>query len=258
MVAGGMRGQTVAEATDPDRTQRKRVKLRLRLISAVTLIVLGGAAVASSLVVHDVTRDQERVLLQERAGEAASVLASAFSGVQDSLHLLGTIAVADQDRPSLFATAARSVTTTSNEGVLVTARRGTGMVVTAAAGNAPAAGQAIPAAQEQLGRRALSTAGMVSGVLPGGSRRWLVFAVGNAAGPGTVVWERVAFSASAQIPAGPWGNLNLALYLSSRPDPAALIVATTRNLPLAGGTPYQFTLGAELRRARRRRRARDA
>jgi signal transduction histidine kinase len=240
-----MRGQTVAEATDHDPTQRKRVKLRLRLISAVTLIVLGGAAVASSLVVHDVTRDQERVLLQERAGEAASVLASAFAGVQDSLHLLGAITVADQGRPSLFATAARSVITTSNEGVLVTARRGTGMVVTATAGNAPAAGQAMPAAQEQLGRRALSTAGMVSGVLPGGSRRWLAFAVGNAAGPGTVVWDRVAFSASAQIPAGPWGNLNLALYLSSRPDPAALIVATTRNLPLAGGTPYQFTLGAE-------------
>src|SRR5882724_4604261 len=106
MAAGGMRGQTVAEATDRDRTQRKRVKLRLRLLSAVTLIVLGGAAVASSLVVHDVTRDQERVLLQERAGEAASVLASAFAGVQDSLHLLGTIAVADQGRPSLFATAA--------------------------------------------------------------------------------------------------------------------------------------------------------
>jgi signal transduction histidine kinase len=245
MVAGGMGGQAVAEATDHDRPHRKRVKLRL--ISAVTLIVLGGAVVASSLVVRNIVRDQERVLLQERAGEAASVLGGAFAGVQDSLELLGTLAVTDRSRPSTFAGAARSVITTSNEGVLVTAQRGTSMVVTAAAGNAPPVGQAIPADQELLARRAQSTTGMVSGVLPDGSRRWLVFAVGNAAGPGTVVWERAAFSAaaSAELPTGPWGDLNLALYLSSRPEPAALLAATTSKLPLAGGVPYPFTVGAE-------------
>ncbi|MGH3227702.1 MAG: sensor histidine kinase [Streptosporangiaceae bacterium] len=214
------------------------------MISVVTLIVLGGAAVASSLVVQNVIRDQERVLLQERAGEAASVLASAFAGVQDSLELLGSLAVTDRGRPSTFASAARSVITTSTEGVLVTAQRGTAMVVTAAAGNAPAVGQAIPADQEQLARRALPGAGMISGVLPDGPRRWLVFAIGNAAGPGTVVWERAAFSASAQL-TGPWGDLNVALYLSSRPDPAALLQTTTKNLPLAGGVQYPFPVGAE-------------
>jgi signal transduction histidine kinase len=236
----------VAEATDRARTRRKRVRMRLRLISAVTLAVLGGAVVASSLVVRNVIQDQERVLLQERAGEAASVLAGAFAGVQDSLELLGTLALTDQGHPSLFASAARSVITTRNDGVLVTARHGTGMVVTAAAGNAPAVGQAIPADQEQLARRALSTTGMVSAILPDGSRRWLAFGIGNAAGPGTVVWERAAFSAatSAQL-AGPWGDLNLALYLSSRPEPAALLAATTSKLPLAGGTQYPFTVGAE-------------
>jgi signal transduction histidine kinase len=216
------------------------------LISVVTLIVLGGAAVASSLVVQNVIRDQERVLLQERAGEAASVLAGAFAGVQDSLELLGTVAQTNQGRPSTFASAARSVITAPNEGVLVTAQHGTGLVVTAAAGNAPAVGQAIPADQEQLARRALSTTGMVSAVLPDGSLRWLAFAVGNAAGRGTVVWERVAFSATASATlAGPWGDLNLALYLSSRPEPAALLVATTKNLPLAGGTQYKFPVGAD-------------
>jgi signal transduction histidine kinase len=221
--------------------------MRLRLISAVTLVVLVGTAVVSSLVVRNLIQDQERVLLQKRAGEAASVLGSAFAGVQDSLHLLGTIAMAGRGRPSLFAAAARSVITASNEGVLVTAQRGTSMVVTAAVGDAPAPGQVIPADQEQLGRRALSTVGAVSGVLPDGPRRWLVFAVGNAAGPGTVVWERVAYSAaaSAEASTGPWGDLNLALYLSSRADPAALIVTTIKNLPLAGGVQYPFTVGAD-------------
>jgi signal transduction histidine kinase len=237
----------VTETSDYFQTRRNRVRVRLRLISVVTLIVLGGAVVASSLVVQNGIRDQERVLLQERAGEAASVLAGAFAGIQDSLELLGTLALTDQGRPSTFASAARSVITTSNEGVLVTAQHGTSMVVTAAAGNAPVTGQAIPADQEQLARRALSTAGMVSGVLPDGSRRWLAFAVGNAAGRGTVVWERAAFSAaaSAQLPTGPWGDLNLALYLSSRPEPAALLAATTSKLPLAGGYQYQFTVGAD-------------
>jgi signal transduction histidine kinase len=237
----------VAEASDYFQTRRKRVRVRLRLISVVTLIVLGGAAVASSLIVQNGIRDQERVLLQERAGEAASVLAGAFAGIQDSLELLGTLALTDQGRPSTFASAARSVITTPNEGVLVTAQHGTAMVVTAATGNAPAVGQAIPADQEQLARRALSSTGMVSGVLPDGSRRWLAFAVGNAAGRGTVVWERAAFSAaaSAKLPTGPWGDLNLALYLSSRPEPAALLAATTSKLPLAGGFQYQFTVGAD-------------
>ena len=88
---------------------------------------------------------------------------------------------------------------------------------------------------------------MVSGVLPNGSRSWLAFALANAAGPGTVVWERLAYAAgsTAQAPAGPWGNLNIALYLSSRPDPAALLVATTKKLPLAGGFQYPFTVGAD-------------
>jgi len=238
----------MAEATVAAPEARGRGRLRLRLISVVTLIILGIAVVASSVITLRVIRDQERVLLQERTGEAASVLGSAFAGVQQSLSLLGTIAGAGQGRSSLFISAARSVLTSGTEGLMVTAPRGGGMVVTAAAGDAPAVGQVIPADQEPLAHRALSTTGMVSGVLPNGSSSWLAFALGSAAGPGTVVWERVAFSAgstTAQAPAGPWGNLNIALYLSKRPDPATLLVATTKALPLAGGIQYPFTVGAD-------------
>lgn len=237
----------MAEATVAAPEARGRGRLRLRLISVVTLIILGAAVVASSVITQRAIRDQERVLLQERTGEAASVLGSAFAGIQQSLSLLGTIAGAGQGRSSLFVSAARSALTSSTEGLVVTAQRGADMVVTAAAGDAPAVGQVIPADQEPLAHRALSTTGMVSGVLPNGSRSWLAFALGNAAGPGTVVWARVPFSAgsTAQALTGPWGNLNLALYLSSRPDPAALLVATTKNLPLAGGIQYPFAVGAD-------------
>src|SRR5580658_4189133 len=187
----------MTEATVAAPNARRRGRLRLRLISIVMLVILGGVVVASSLITQGVIRNQERVLLQERTEEAASVLSGAFAGVQQSLGLLGTLAGTGKGGSSSFATAARSVIVPSSEGLMVTTRRGSGMVVTAAAGNAPAVGQAIPADQEQLARRALSAGGMVSAVLPDGSRRWLAFAVGNAAGRGTVVWEQVAFSAAA-------------------------------------------------------------
>jgi signal transduction histidine kinase len=137
--------------------------------------------------------------------------------------------------------------TTPGQGWLVTAQRGTGMTVIATAGAAPSIGQAIPQAQVQLGRRALSSAGMVSGLVQQGSRRWLDFAVGQAAGPGTVVWEQSALSpATVTAPSlsSPWGNLNFALYLSARPHASTLIMATTKSLPLAG-LAYPFRVGHE-------------
>ena len=119
------------------------------------------------------------------------------------------------------------------------------MRVIAAAGTAPAIGQAIPDAQAQLGRRALSTAGMVSGLMQQGARRWLYFALGGGAGPGTVVWWEAPLSQAITIgpsPGSPWGNLDIAVYLSARPDPSALIAATTKHLPLAG-LQYPFRVG---------------
>src|SRR5579864_5521578 len=195
----------------------------LRMMSAMVLVVLGGALVASCVITLDVIRHQERLILQERTGEAAAVLGSAFAGEQDSLELLGSIAGSGPGNRQLFARAAREVLTGPSQGLLVTAQRGASMRVIAAGGAAPAIGQAIPGAQAQLGRRALSTAGMVSGLVQQGARRWLDFALG--AGPGTVVWEELPLSQAVTTrpsPGSPWGLLDIALYLSPRPDPSAL------------------------------------
>jgi signal transduction histidine kinase len=226
---------------------RRRGRLRLRFISIVMLVILGGVVAASSLITQGVIRNQERVLLQERTEEAASVLSGAFAGVQESLSLLGTLAGTGNGGSSSFATAARSVIVPSTQGLMVTTRRGSGMVVTAAAGDAPAVGQAIPADQEPLARRALSTTGMVSGLLPDGSHSWLAFALGNAAGPGTVVWERaeIAAKTSSQPLGAAWGDLIIAIYVTSRPDASALIAANTKSLPLTGGIQYPFPVGAQ-------------
>jgi two-component system, NtrC family, sensor histidine kinase HydH len=217
----------------------------LRMLSTVILVVLGGAVAASCVITLNATRDQERLILQERTGEAAAVLGSAFSGVQDSLRLVGSVAGSNPVHPRSFARAARSVLTAPGPGLLVTAQRGASMRVIAAAGAAPAVGQAIPGAQAQLGRRALSTTGMVSGLVRQGGRRWLEFALGGGAGPGTVVWEESPVSQvtlARPSPASPFGYLDIALYLSARPEASTLIAATTKHLPLAG-LQYPFRVG---------------
>ena len=226
----------------------KRARRRpLRFISAVILVVLAGVVAASSLITRNVIRDQEQLLLSERTAEVATVLGTSFTGIQSSLLLLGAIARSDQGNAQLFADAARSVATSSTQAWLVTTQSETGLRVTAAAGNGPAVGQVISGAQEQLAHRALSARGPVSGFLRNGPNLALALALGQAAGPGTVVWQESAVSPATPVrstPTSPWRNLDIALYLSDRPDPSALVVTTTKDLPLAG-LRYPFRVGAD-------------
>jgi signal transduction histidine kinase len=236
---------TGAAADGP--TPGKRARFRpLRAISVVMLLVLTGVVVASSLITLNVIRDQEQLILRERTAEVAALVGSAFTGVQSSLLLLGAIARSDQGHPQLFTDAARSVATTSTQALVIT-QRGTSLRVTASAASGPAGGQAISGDRAQLARRALSATGLVSGLVRDGHSVRLAFALGQAAGPGTVVWQESVISPTTPVQStstSPWRSLDIAVYLSARPDPSALVVTTTRNLPLAG-TQYQFRVGAD-------------
>ena len=229
-------------------TTGKRVRHQpLRPLSAVILLVVVGVAVALSLITRNVVRDQEGLILRERTAEVAAVVGSAFASAQSSLQLLGEIARSDQGHPQLFADAARAVTTTSTQAWLVTTQSGTGVRVTAAAGNGPAAGQAVSGDQGQLARRALSARGLVSGLVRDGGTLRVAFALGGAAGPRTVVWQESAISPTTPVrssPTSPWRSLDIAIYLSHRPDPSALVVTTTKHLP-AAGLQYPFRVGAD-------------
>jgi signal transduction histidine kinase len=235
------------ESAAGGRAARRSAGRPLRAVSAATFLVLAGVGVVSSLITSDVIRNQERLILRERTGEAAAVLGSAFSGSQASLQLLGTLARSDQGRGALFTAAARSITTAKGEAFLVTARRGPQTRVIAAAGDAPPVGTLLAADQGQLARRALSAKGMVTGLIHQGQARWLALGLGRAAGPGTVVWEEARFSAGTTVrlaATSPFGNLAIAIYASARPSPATLLVATTRQLPLTG-LRYPVRVGAD-------------
>jgi signal transduction histidine kinase len=215
----------------------------------VILLALAAVAVASSLITQNVVADQERLILREQTAEVAAVVGSAFAGAQSSLQLLGEIARTNQDHPhpKLFAAAALTVTTASTQAWLVTTQSGTSLKVTAAAGDGPAVGQTVSGDLGQLGRRALSAKGLVSGFVRDGRTLQLAFALGGAAGPGTVVWQESAVSPTTPVPTGPtspWHSLNVAIYLSNHPDPSALVVTTTKDLPLAG-VQYPFRVGTD-------------
>jgi len=228
-------------------TGKRGKRWPLRPLSAVILLVLAAGAVASSLITQKVVEDQERLILREQTAEVAAVVGSAFAGAQSSLQLLGEIARSDQGHPQLFTNAARAVTTTSTQAWLVTTHSGTSLKVTAATGDGPAVGQAVSGDQGTLARRALSAKGLVSGLVRDGGTLRLAFALGGAAGPGTVVWQESAISPTTPTPTGPtspFHSLNVAIYLSNHPDPSALVVTTTKGLPLAG-VQYPFRVGAD-------------
>jgi signal transduction histidine kinase len=234
-------------STDGGQDAGRRTGRPLRAVSAATFLVLAGVAVAASLITGQVIRNQERLILRERTGEAATVLGSALSGSQASLRLLGALARSTQSQARLFDEAARSVTTSRTQAWLVTAQRGQSARVVAAAGEGPAVGTVLSAAQERLAHRALSTHGMVTGLLRDGAARRLAFGLGAAAGPGTVVWEEVKLSPRTTVhlaASSPFGNLAIAVYVSARPSLATLLIATTRQLPLTG-IRYPFRVGAD-------------
>ena len=198
-------------------TTGKRVRRRpLRPLSAVVLVILAGVAVASSLVTRSAVAGQERLILREQTAQAAAVFVSAFAGVQSSLQLLGEIARSDQDNLRLFANATRAVSTTSTAGWLVTTQSGASPRVTAAAGDGPAVGQALSSGQGQLARQALSAKGLVSGLVRDGHIVRLAFALGGAAGPGTVVWEESAISPTTWRICGSSAGLSAAEWLKER------------------------------------------
>src|SRR6266704_3536554 len=88
---------------------------------------------------------------------------------------------------------------------------------------------------------------LVTGLVRHGSARWLMFGLGRAAGPGTVVWEKAKLSPRTTVrlaESSPFGNLAIAIYAAARPSPATLVIATAGPSPM-GGLRYPFRVGAD-------------
>ena len=96
------------------------------------------------------------------------------------------------------------------------------------------------ASLSSLATRALGKKSEVSGVIPTAKGRRLTFALN--AGSGVVLYEVLVFDPAKPInlgASGPFGDIEGAVYASSRPDPHALVLTTTADLPLSGQTSAQ-------------------
>jgi signal transduction histidine kinase/ActR/RegA family two-component response regulator len=211
-----------------------RIGVPLRRLSMLVLVGLAGSSVALSLVVGSVVRDERSRLLAERTKEAGALIATLFSGVQSSLPILAAATHPEVGSTGLFEAIAKPFVGRGATAIGVLQVSGGGVSAVAVVGDGPSAGAMVGGARAVLAKRAAATQGMVSDVLPAPQGRRLTFAIPVG---GIVIYEDVAIAATPVSATGadqPFAELDGAVYASSGPDPATLVLSNTGRLPLSG------------------------
>ena len=149
---------------------------------------------------------------------------------------MNSLAAAATQSPAAF-TAAAEKASSSTTTIAWLARSGGSWVVKAAAGTGLSAGQPLAGPRESFldstGSKLHSDVFQVS---PGQSR--LAIALGPPATPaGTVVYQEYVVDPSKTLPvteSEPFHELNAALFVGSKVDPAKLVLTTASSMPLRG------------------------
>jgi signal transduction histidine kinase/ActR/RegA family two-component response regulator len=202
---------------------------------AVVVIALVGAAIAGSVVVDRVVRDQERSLLRERAGEVAALLTAAVTDTESSLPVLAEVSRLQNGSRAVFARAARSILANGVLSVGVIRLRNGVFTVRSAAGRGLGVSQRVSGQRVALARRALRESGPVTTILHEGTTTLLDLAIAGLGG--AVVYEELPFQPSRPIPTPPGSPLrgvNIALYASARAQPSTLVLTGNGRTPSSG------------------------
>jgi signal transduction histidine kinase len=217
---------------------RRRWRLGLRPLSIVVLAIFIGVAGVLFVVTRHLANDQERRLLNERTAEVGSLLSSAVgTGLQGSLTALAATA---QQSPVGFTEAANSqLASGAVAAIALVVRRGQDWVVQATAGTALKAGQTLIGPRRSFvdAARGAQIHADVIVVSEGVSR--LAVAIKPPTGSGAAVYEEYIVDPTRPTKIAqsqPFHELNVALYVGSRPDEARLLIGTTRDVPLRGRT----------------------
>ena len=216
-----------------------RLHSPLRLLSILTLVVLVGCTVAGFFVTRSLVNDEQSRLLRDRAEEGGLIIESLFAPIASALPSLASSQGAQPGGQSQFVSQARNdLQLASAIGELQSENHLFRSVVSVGAGLPP---DASPnASLSSLAARALGHKSEVSGVIPTAKGRRLTFALN--AGSGVVLYEELVFDPAKPInlgASGPFGDIEGAVYASSRPNPHALVLTTTADLPLSGQTSAQ-------------------
>jgi len=211
----------------------KRRRSPLRALSIGVLATILAMTVVLSLTVRSAVAGQQRQLLNERAVEAGLVVGSLFQGAASALPTLAADTAPEPGSTARFTAAARS--DLGVVGAIGALRQAGGtFTVLAGVGAAPGPGGTVSAGREALASRALGSKGIVNAIVVTRQGPRLSFSL--AAGNGVVLYEDLAFDPSKPVnlgSSGPFSELDGTLYASTRPDPSAVVLTTTR-LALSG------------------------
>jgi signal transduction histidine kinase/ActR/RegA family two-component response regulator len=227
---------------DHDRRLSGRRRWRLHVASTSVLLLLGASSIGSGVLARHAADDQQEQLLRERAAEVILVLRPAFSNLTTQLTLVNRLA-SSPDGAAAFEVAAAAVATSPGSSVAAARRQGDGFVVTHAVGSGPLVGQPLDAAGTTLARRALGATDVVTAV----ADRQLRLAVGDAATGSAAVYV-VPINPPRVSPReadSPFGELDVALYASSRADPDSLVLTTVRGAIDGTVDRRTFQIGAD-------------
>ncbi len=213
-------------------------------------VLLASLGVAGFAVTRGTARDQERRLLEERAGEVAALLTSATSSTAGTLGLLGEAYAARRAAGVTFTAVARSLVKANVVGVGVAEVAGGNLVVRAGLGASPAEGARLAGVRAELARRALRTPGMVSALVADAATGRFTLVLALARWGRTVVWQDSAVDPSrpaARTPGSPYRELDVVLYRSpdARGDQVVLTTTAADLAPSPAVDRRTLTVGAE-------------
>jgi PAS domain S-box-containing protein len=220
-----------------------------RIVPLAVLLLLAASAVATFVVTSSVVRDQEQRLLRDRAGEVSALLTNAFSSFESSLRVLGGVGASHHFAATqLFKESATPLLKAGAATIGVAAERGTAFTVVAVVGDGPVSGASLQSDRAALATRSLAAGKLVSALLVDERGTRLVLAL-PVASSRSVVYQESVVDPTTPAPStaeSPFHELRVALYASSRADPASLLVTTEAELPLSGMVEQvPFTVGAD-------------
>ena len=222
-----------------------RVGSRRRPFAVPVFAALVCSAIVTAVVVSRVVHDQERRMLDDRAGEASALLSTSFSPLTSTLPLLGAVSSAN---PQFFDGVAKSVAQNGHGSIGIATSTGGAFAVSVAAGDGPVVGDQLTGDRAALATRALTASGLVSSVFDQSGQRRLAFALAIGTSHDTVIYEEFAFDQTAvtRTENSPFSELEGAVYASTTADSSRLLFATTSSLPVTGDVAQRsFKVGTD-------------
>ena len=204
-----------------------------RFLAVVVFVILAAAAVGGFAVTRNTVANEQDRILHEKASEVAALLSTSTS-LSASMQLVGEVYASRGQGGRAFTAGARTLLSPSVVAVAVTQLVDGKVVVKATEGNGYVTGQVLTGPRAALARRVLGSKTLGSELLRGEQMSTFVAALGRKDGLIVLQDSLIASKPAPSSSDSPFHELDAALYRTTTPDPANLLIGTTDKLPLRG------------------------